>query len=191
MHGLLKIGSAAAMLAASTVGTIAEDTIPWDVPEVRGWTIAIDTTLGGGCFMYTIFDGDASARIGFDLQAGNIYLLLADMDWTSIAADQSYDIEVQMGERQGWTASATGGRMGDVPTLIVTSTDAEFMEEFASQNSIRVRYKQNEIMHLSLQGSKAALNEVLKCQDAVNAALSSNGSGGGGGSTVGDDPFAN
>ena len=182
MHGMLKIGTAAAMLAASTLGAFAQDTIPWDVPEVRGWTIAIDTTLGSGCFMYTIFDGNASARIGFDLTAANIYLLLADMDWTSIAADKSYDIELQMGNRQGWTASATGGRMGDVPTLMVSSTDSAFMEEFASQSSIKVWYKKNEIMHLSLKGSMAALNEVLKCQDAVNAALSSGGSG--------SDPFA-
>lgn len=171
------------MLAASTFGAVAQDTIPWDVPEVRGWTIAIDTTLGGGCFMYTIFDGEASARIGFDLTAGNIYLLLADMDWTSIAADQSYDIDLQMGNQQGWSASATGGRMGDVPTLMVTSTDSAFMEEFASQSSIKVWYKDNEIMHLSLKGSMAALNEMLKCQDAVNAALSSGGNS--------SDPFAN
>ena len=183
MHGLIKIGTAAALLAASSVGAFAEDVIPWDVPEVRGWTIAVDTTLGGGCFMYTIFDGDASARIGFDLTAGNIYLILADMDWTSIAADQSYDIDLQMGSRQAWSASATGGRMGDVPTLMVSSTDSSFMEEFASQSSIKVWYKNNEIMHLSLKGSMAALNEVLKCQDAVNAALAA----GGGGS----DPFAN
>jgi hypothetical protein len=184
MHGLIKIGTAAALLAASSVGAFAEDVIPWDVPEVRGWTIAVDTTLGGGCFMYTIFDGDASARIGFDLTAGNIYLILADMDWTSISADQSYDIDLQMGSRQAWSASATGGRMGDVPTLMVSSTDSSFMEEFASQSSIKVWYKNNEIMHLSLKGSMAALNEVLKCQDAVNAALAA---GGGGGS----DPFAN
>ena len=183
MHGLIKIGTAAALLAASSVGAFAEDVIPWDVPEVRGWTIAVDTTLGGGCFMYTIFDGDASARIGFDLTAGNIYLILADMDWTSISADQSYDIDLQMGSRQAWSASATGGRMGDVPTLMVSSTDSSFMEEFASQSSIKVWYKNNEIMHLSLKGSMAALNEVLKCQDAVNAALAA----GGGGS----DPFAN
>lgn len=187
MHGLLKIGTAAAMLAASTLGAIAQDTIPWDVPEVRGWTIAVDTTLGGGCFMYTIFDGEASARIGFDLTAGNIYLLLADMDWTSIAADQSYAIDLQMGSQPEWSASATGGRMGDVPTLMVTSTDSAFMEEFASQSSIKVWYKSNEIMHLSLKGSMAALNEMLKCQDAVNAALSTVGGGGGGGA----DPFAN
>jgi hypothetical protein len=183
MHGLLKIGTAAALLAASTIGAFAQDTIPWDVPEVRGWTIAVDTTLGGGCFMYTIFDGASSARIGFDLTAGNIYLLLADMDWTSIAANESYDIDLQMGSREGWSASATGGRMGDVPTLMVTSTDSSFMEEFASQSSIKVWYKNNEIMHLSLSGSMAALNEVLKCQDAVNAALSSGGNG--------SDPFAN
>lgn len=190
MHGLLKIGTAAAMLAASSVGAFAQDTIPWDVPEVRGWTIAIDTTLGGGCFMYTIFDGEASARIGFDLEAANIYLLVADMDWTSIAADQTYDISLQMGNQPGWSASATGGRMGEVPTLMVTSTESSFMEEFASQNSIKVWYKDNEIMHLSLKGSMAALGELLKCQDAVNAALAADGGGGGGGGG-GTDPFAN
>jgi hypothetical protein len=116
------------------------------------------------------------------MSAGNIYLLLADMDWTSISSNQSYDIDLQMGNRQGWSASAAGGRMGDVPTLTVTSTDSAFMEEFASQNSIKVWYKNNEIMHLSLKGSMAALNEVLRCQDAVNAALAAGGSG--------NDPFA-
>jgi len=182
MHGLLKFGTAAAMLAASTVGVLSQDTIPWDVPDVRGWTIAIDTTLGGGCFMYSIFDGAASARIGFDMTAGNIYLLLADMDWTSIAADRTYEIDLQMGNKPVWSADAMGGRMGDVPTLLVTGSDAAFMEEFASQASIKVWYRSKEIMHLSLKGSMAALNEVLRCQEAVNAALAAGGSG--------DDPFA-
>lgn len=182
MHGLLKFGTAAALLAASTVGAFAQDTIPWDVPDVRGWTIAIDTTLGGGCFMYSIFDGAASARIGFDLTAGNLYLLLADIDWNSIADSQSYEIDLQMGNKPVWSAAAVGGRMGDVPTLLVTSTDSAFMEEFASQSSIKVWYKNKEIMHLSLKGSMAALNEVLRCQDAVNAALTAGGDG--------SDPFA-
>jgi len=73
--------------------------------------------------------------------------------------------------------------MGDVPTLMVTSTDSSFMEEFASQSNIKVWYKDAEIMHLSLKGSMAALNEVLRCQDAVNAALA--------GGSDGSDPFAN
>ena len=188
MHGSLKIGAAAMMLAACSAGAIAQDAIPWDVPEVRGWTIAIDATLGGGCFMYSIFEGDASARIGFDLMAGNIYLILADMDWSSIAANQTYDIDLQMGNRQAWSASASGGRLGDVPTLTVTSSDSSFMEEFASQKNIRVWYKKSEIMNLSLTGSMAALNELLRCQDTVNTALAVNDTGGGGGSS--NDPFA-
>jgi len=57
------------------------------------------------------------------------------------------------------------------------------MEEFASQSNIKVWYKDAEIMHLSLKGSMAALNEVLRCQDAVNAALA--------GGSDGSDPFAN
>jgi hypothetical protein len=183
MHTLLKIGTAAALVAATTFTAFAEDTIPWDVPDVRGWTIAIDTTLGGGCFMYTIFDGSASARIGFDLSAGNIYLILADLDWTSINSDESYSIDLQMGKRPVWSAAATGGRLGDVPTLTVTSSDSAFMEEFASQSNIGVFYNDDQIMNLSLKGSMAALNELLRCQDAVNAALDSVG----GGSA---DPFA-
>jgi hypothetical protein len=179
----------AALLATGVGGAVAqEEVFPWDVPEVRGWSIVIDTTVGGGCFMSSEFDGGAFATIGFNVSQGNILLVVGDDDWQSIKAGETYDVSLQMGKRPGWEAPALGGRLVNRPTLALTSTDSEFMEEFASQNNIRITYKNAEIMNLSLKGSMAALGEVLRCQEVVNAAVDELIAQEGGGNA---DPFAN
>jgi hypothetical protein len=180
----------AALLSAAMIGSAvaADDTVPWGDGSVAGWDIAIDQTLGCGCYILASFDGDTIVRIGFDPSNSDYYLMLADADWKSIEADKEYDLTLTMGHRQPWDATATGMMMGDQPTLMVRSTDTDFLDEFSSQQSIKVEYSGDQIANLNLTGSAAAIREMITCQDTVNQA--SKGSGDPFKKTAAD-PFAN
>jgi hypothetical protein len=154
------------MLAATPA--LADDTVPWGKGEVAGWDIAVDQSLGGGCFILALFDGNAIVRIGFDPGNSDYYLMLSDADWQSIEAGKDYDLKLTLGRRAPWDAAATGIMMGDQPALLVRSTDADFIEEFSGQQNIRVEYAGSEIANLNLSGSAAALREMINCQSTMN-----------------------
>jgi hypothetical protein len=154
------------MLAAAPA--LAGDTVPWGKGEVAGWDISVDQSLGGGCFIMALFDGDAIVRIGFDPSQSDYYLMLSDADWQSIKAGNDYNLTLTLGHRPSWDAAATGIMMGDQPALLVRSTDTDFIEEFSGQNNIRVEYDGNQIANLNLDGSAAALREMVNCQATMN-----------------------
>jgi hypothetical protein len=157
----------------------AEDSVLWTPSEVRGWTIAVDKTLANGCFIVSYFDGGTALRVGFDRRHGNAYVMLLNDNWRSIREGNEYQISVQFDSQAPWNASATGVRMGGSPGFIATTDKTDFMVEFMRQRGMSVTYSGREITRLSLRGTAAATQEMLRCQDAMN----------GGRSTVGSDPF--
>jgi len=194
MGMIMRIGLAAlAAFALMGSAALADDaTVPWGDGTVAGWDIAIDQTLGGGCYILAEFDGSTIIRIGFDPSNSDYYLMLADDDWKSIEADKDYALTLTLGKRQPWDATATGMMMGDQPTLIVRSTDADFLGEFASQQNIKVEYSGSQIANLNLDGSSAAIGEMINCQDTVNKSSGNKGDPFQKAGTKGSgDPFAN
>lgn len=184
----------AALVAFALMGStaLADDaTVPWGDGTVAGWDIAIDQTLGGGCYILAEFDGDTIVRIGFDPSNSDYYLMLADADWKSIEADKEYDLVLTLGHRKPWDAQATGLMMGDQPTLIVRSTDTDFLDEFSSQQNIKVEYNGTQIANLNLDGSSQAINEMINCQDTVNKSSGNGGDPFKKAGTNGSDPFSN
>ncbi len=174
------IFAAAIAMALTTSAAIAsDDSVPWGDGEVAGWNIAVDTSLGGGCFIYAIFDGNTLVRIGFDPSSSDYYLILGDDDWKSIEAGKEYDLTLKLGRRDPWDAQANGIPLGDGTALMVTSTDTNFLQEFSSQQNIKVEYNGDQIANLDLGGSAAAIQEMINCQTTVDAAASNGG----------DDPF--
>jgi hypothetical protein len=175
-----KIFAAAIAMALMTSAAVAsDDSVPWGNGEVAGWNIAVDTSLGGGCFIYAVFDGNTLVRIGFDPSSSDYYLILGDDEWKSIESGKEYDLTLRLGSRAPWDAEANGVPLGDGTALMVTSTDTDFLQDFSSQQSIRVEYNGDQIANLDLSGSAAAIQEMINCQETVNAAASSGG----------DDPF--
>lgn len=165
------------------VGSVqAQETTPWGDGDVNGWSIGIDHTIGGGCFIYTLYEGDTAARIGFDPGSKGFYFMVGDLDWKSMQDGTEYDVVLQMGKRPEWTAIALGSRLGDIPALLVVFDDANFIAEFAGQHYISLRLGGQEIANLSLDGSARAIDEMITCQEAVN-----NGTAGG---PPAGDPFA-
>ncbi len=185
------ISAAAIAVALTTTGAIAaaDDTIPWGDGSVAGWDIAVDQSLQGGCYILAEFDGNTIVRIGFDPSNSDYYLILADDDWSSIEADKEYDLVLTLGHRAPWDAQANGIMLGDQPALMVTSTDTDFLDEFASQQNIKVEYNGSQIANLNLSGSAAAIKEMINCQSQVDAAA--NGSNDPFKKAGAADPFAN
>ena len=169
----------------------AEDSVLWTPSEVRGWTIAVDKTLGNGCFIYSIFEGGTSLRVGFDKLRGNAYVMLLNDKWRSIRDGNAYQIRVQFGDRAPWNASATGIRMGNSPGFIATTDKTDFVMEFMHQKGMSVTYSGREIALLSLRGTAAATDEMLRCQNAMDSGRGSAGSDPfeTGSSGSGSDPF--
>ena len=176
------IAGALAALLLCGAAMAAEETTVWGSGEVNGWYTAIDNTIGGGCFIYTTFEGNAVARIGFDPGSKGFYLLVGDTDWASMEDGAEYDVALQMGSRPEWTAIAVGARLSDIPALLVVFDDANFIAEFAAQRYVALRLKGQEIANLSLKGSARAIDAMISCQEAVNAGIA--------GSGPASDPFA-
>ena len=172
------LATAMAMALTTSAAIASDDTIPWGKGQVAGWDIAVDTSLGGGCFILAVFDGDTLVRIGFDPSNQDYYLILGDADWQSIEEGKDYDLTITLGHRRPWDATANGISLSDSTALMVRSDDTHFLDEFASQQNIRVEYNGDEIANLDLTGSAAALQEMVNCQQAVNDAADS-----------ADDPF--
>lgn len=144
------------------------DTIPWK--EVDGWTIAVDPSLGDGCFIASDFDNKVELRIGFDHSvdaADPGYVLLSSENWKSIQDDKTYDLVFQLGARSRWDATAVGGEMGPAKTLWVGLNDADFFAELTRRLSMNVSYDGKNIARMSWTRSGRAISELYECEAEV------------------------
>ena len=56
------------------------------------------------------------------------------------------------------------------PALWMNFTSVDVILEFMQKQGVQVWYNNKMVDHLSLKGSFAAFSEVLRCQEAMNAA---------------------
>ena len=143
---------------------------------VGAWTIAVDTTLGSGCFAVTSYKGGAVFRLGFDLSdssAPSSYFILGDAKWRSIEYGKHYVLRVRFGNRPGWRGTATGFSFKpptNQPWLkmeVKAKSSADFLIEYMRQKYVAVEYNNKEILRLSLKDSYQAGLKLLECQKAT------------------------
>ena len=175
------VAATATMLGVGTAAA-ASDAVRWG--QVSGWDILIDTTLGNGCFIFTVYDGGTALRLGFDPDEDDAYLMVGNQKWASIQHGKDYDIEIRMDRDAPWVATATGVDFDGLPLLMASTDQPNFLIDFMKKNTLQVRYQNQTIASLSLRGTYAAVAEMLKCQDYVDAH-------GIGGRAPFADPFAN
>jgi hypothetical protein len=164
-----------AILAASTLSFVAfangtasaADAVRWG--KVSGWDILVDTTSGNGCFIFTIYDGGTALRLGFDAQEDDAYLMVGNQKWASIEHGKDYEIEIRMDRDAPWRATATGVDFDGLPLLMASTDQPNFLIDFMKKNTLEVRFRNQSIATLSLKGTYAAVAEMLKCQDYVDA----------------------
>lgn len=154
-------------LLATPVNAVEAEIAEWG--EVRGWAIGVDFTVGNGCFISTDFEDGTRFRLGFDNTNDAVFIVVGNPNWQSIEDGKEYDIKVRMDRASPWLATATGGRLDGLPVLVAYTTESNFVVEFMRKREIRVEYEGVEIANLSLRGSSAAIQEMVRCQDEMDA----------------------
>lgn len=162
------------VLASITLAepSLAQDSILWK--EVNGWGVYMDPSMGNGCYVVTGYENGTILRLGFNFSESKsqIYLALGNQDWKSLEVGKEYPLRIQFDRNSPWDATANAFNMGDVNYLGVHTTEADFAEEFRRKLSLRATFQGREVAHLRLQGSSAAIGEMLNCQKAVNSYVS-------------------
>ena len=136
--------------------------------QVGHWSVRIDDTLGGGCFVMGFFDGDVALRFGADTRDGKVlgYAMVFGKDWNSIEPKQEYPIEVIFGNAEPWKIAARGTQLGGVKGIGFYFERSRFFDAVSKGPDIRVRYHDTEVTHLNLDGSSAAIDAMVQCQTA-------------------------
>lgn len=166
-------------LALSTTPALAED-MAWGT--FGNWDVAVDPTLGNGCYASVSWNDGTMLRIGRNPQLDNFYMLLSNESWTSLEDGETYMLEMQFDSRSPWDVSATGYTFysGGMVYLRAQSAKMDFIHEFQKALAVTVDYNGSEIANLKLNGSSRAWSEVERCQlDADRTAP-----------RMSDDPFA-
>ena len=162
----------AAAIVLNPVWSLAQEAPTYS--EAGAWTIAIDTTLGDGCFLYGEFEAGSVFRIGVDRNNAGIYALWGDEKWQSIEYGKEYPIQVYFGDETPWKGDAEGFSFDppeNQPWLKLTIGEdglSLFMLEFMQEHNVRVHYDDREILNLSLKDSFQAGMQLMKCQESAD-----------------------
>ena len=154
----------AAALAAGPAA--AQETEHWGT--ARGWDVRVDSTLGNGCFILAGFEDGTVFRLGFDRTDDSAYMMVGNDDWGSIGEGKDYELEIRMDRASPWSAPATGVRIDGSPFLYIPLDEADFVEEFMRKHTLAIDHDGDEVVRLSLEGSSAAIVEMVECQDKVD-----------------------
>ena len=167
----IHVALAACLLAATQVAA-KDEVITWS-RDTAGWMVASDITLGGSCFIATVFEDGTFLRVGFQSSDAPFvaYVAIGNADWKSIEPGKEYSLVLQIDREDPWDAPATGSRINGLPTLFINFSDSKFIGEFVRKHGIRFNFNGTEIAHLSLKGSALASKEMVECQRAVADAL--------------------
>ena len=175
MHTLIRV-VIAFMIATSALGpksAQAEDVLEYST--AGSWVIAVDPSMGNGCFVFADFKGGTSFRLGFNMADDpGFYAILGNAKWRSIEYGKEYQIQIQFGDESAWEGNATGFSF-DPPEnqlWLVMNVDeqkvGDFAEEFMRELFVVVYYNDREILRLNLKSSYEAGLQLIECQRSAN-----------------------
>lgn len=147
----------------------ADDRVIIPYKQVGAWQVAVDTTLGGGCFVQAVYGKTTLLRIGFDAAHTMSYIAMADTAWTSLRAGQTYTLSVNIdGKDNPVIAIGQAGTGGTVFLRANFGSDA--LATLAATDAMRVWFNGRLLLAADLQGSAAAIDGLRQCQQAVATA---------------------
>ena len=135
---------------------------PW--AKVGDWQIAIDDSLGSGCFMVASYQDGTAVRFGIDSLHRVSYIMIGNPAWRSIQLGQKYGIDVSFdnGQPKKWISEAIGG--GKATFLLLPFTNYEVWNAIARANVVIFSYHRKRMTELPLTGTEAAVASVFECQ---------------------------
>lgn len=165
------------VLLLAIISTSAKSEEPPKWGEFDGWGIYVDTSLGNGCFAFSIFEGDSLLRFGINNSEEDeelIYAVFGDPNWKSIEYGKKYSVEIKFGDEEPWSGDARGMSFDppeNQPYLwisVKSGNASKFFDEFMEEKSVSLFYNGSVITNLSLKGSYTAGLELVKCQKAMD-----------------------
>lgn len=122
-----------------------------------------------------MYDADVVLRFGrYSMQGDSgLYFSVNNPKWKSLKHGQEYLIDLQFGDNDPWSLNAMGVVEDDDVTrsLLVSSSDEKFLEEFETSDTVKVAYDDKEIADLSLKGVAKAVSEMNACQKKTDEVL--------------------
>ena len=173
-------------LALCPASLSAQDTSTAKWGQVGGWSIRVDRSVGNGCFASQLYEDGTSLRVGFDKSKQTIYFMIGNAAWRSLEVGKVYRMRFVFDGEKSYNGELTGLKLGSVVFLDHSDVSIDFTKDFMQRNGVRVYYQGNQITHLSLSNTYAAIAEVLNCQREINNA----GGQGGPQPAPSGDPFS-
>lgn len=178
MHTLIRVALTAVLVTSALGSQSAHAAEVREYSTVGTWTIAVDRTMGDGCFVYSEFVGGNYFRLGFDMtdDPGGVYTLFGNAKWRSIEYGKDYPIEMRFGDETEWTGTATGfsfeppENQSWLRLYIAEDGAVDFVEEFMRELFVTVHYNGKQIMRLNLRDSYRAGSQLVDCQQSTNRA---------------------
>jgi hypothetical protein len=184
MARLLVLIASIALLPAPTM---SQEVAKWG--QVGGWRVLVDRTLGDGCFAMQVFERGSVLRIGFDVVNQRIYLFFGHDNWKSLEVGKVYSLRIVFdGGASSYNGEMKGSTIGDGGVVFLAHKDLStaFVKDFMERTNMQVFYRGEQIGHLSLRNTYAAVTEVLNCQKELGFNSAKDPST----STPAADPFA-
>lgn len=138
--------------------------------ELDTWSIFVDQTLDYGCFVASRFTNNTVFRVGIDSsKPDSYYVMIGNPAWRSLKEDQKYELEFQFGSESPWDVPAIAVNMDGDMLLVATFSDATFWAEFVRATFLDVTRQGKSITRISMNGTKMAFDELVRCQKAQNS----------------------
>lgn len=142
---------------------MAQDLVTYDTVGV--WDILVDPTIGNGCLINAQFEDGSDVRIGFDMEAGNGYLLAMNDAWGDIVADQTYPIKMDV-DGSIYDGEGIGIYIDDMPGVDIVFDNVDFLMDVAARQTLTLSNDSGPVMSIDLTDTAIALEAAIACQDA-------------------------
>lgn len=166
-HLVRTIPLALALLLDSS-GAIAQATSQWD--SVEGWSIRVDNSVGHGCYIHGRYDSGTNLRLGYDPQAGGMYVILGNPAWRSIEQGKVYQLTLRFDQLTSRRIDATGMPVNGSSALAFELGEGDFVRQFMERDVLTISYRDSEVDRLTLSGSFEAVEAMVQCQRQVDRA---------------------
>jgi hypothetical protein len=161
---MIRSVTAAALLAALVTPALAENT---QFGEAGAWAILKDGDRFDNCFAEAQFSDGVLLRMGLLDDAKKSFVGVFNSAWTQFEEGSTYPVAVAV-DGKAFEAelieSVSGRKVGDLHGAEVTLKDPGLLEAVAAGKSLTFMSDGAEMVTVGLDGSAAALEQVVACQ---------------------------
>jgi hypothetical protein len=145
---------------------LSEDVVEWS--HSGTWRVAIDQSLGNGCFMIASYMQGEIFRIGVSNTHKNGYVMLANPAWSSLEVGKQYKLSFQFDGEPPWTGNFTAVQIGNAVALTNFFDKGTFLQDIGVKQALSVWFNGKFVTRMPLTGTYAAVQSLVQCQERVN-----------------------